>query len=349
MEPLKKSNIVSCVAGVLALGALMACICALILSPGAKADRNIQPQGNTISVEVNKDVYDGVMAMLRHYRDLKEQPADQAEPAPVVSPDPKPADIEPAADGNVYYIVVGDKSYRLDPDNVEVVDAGVGVGTENSDTAANGDVEILSTDDGLYAIIDGKLYRLVDSDDDAAGGVSDESGSNGQQSGNDNQSAGQNGNGGGSANAESGSQPVYNWNGQYSGWSEEDIASRIHVDADGNKWYHIVWGDTLCKISSGLHFSVDELAEYNHIRNVNLIYAESDLRIPPQEAWTEAPELTEPVFVEPAAETEAVAEAESEEPVLVLGDPVAMEPPVEDVFVSSEFDTADAANFDAAA
>jgi len=55
---------------------------------------------------------------------------------------------------------------------------------------------------------------------------------------------------------------------------------RVSVDADGNYYYHIVWGDTLCKISSDLHYSVDEIADYNHIRNVNLIYAESDLRVP---------------------------------------------------------------------
>ena len=54
----------------------------------------------------------------------------------------------------------------------------------------------------------------------------------------------------------------------------------IQVDENGNRYYHIVWGDTLCKISSLTHYSVDELAEYNHIRNVNLIYAESDLMIP---------------------------------------------------------------------
>lgn len=54
----------------------------------------------------------------------------------------------------------------------------------------------------------------------------------------------------------------------------------IYVDEYGNKYYHIVWGDTLCKISSELHYSIDQLAEYNGIRNVHLIYAESDLRIP---------------------------------------------------------------------
>lgn len=48
----------------------------------------------------------------------------------------------------------------------------------------------------------------------------------------------------------------------------------------GSPYYHVVWGDTLSKVSSTVHVSVQELAEYNHIDNVHLIYAESDLRIP---------------------------------------------------------------------
>lgn len=52
------------------------------------------------------------------------------------------------------------------------------------------------------------------------------------------------------------------------------------VTAAGDPYYHVVWGDTLCTVSSTVHYSVQELAEYNHISNVNLIYAESDLRIP---------------------------------------------------------------------
>lgn len=57
----------------------------------------------------------------------------------------------------------------------------------------------------------------------------------------------------------------------------------VTVDEYGNTYYHIIAGDTLCKISTLLHYSVDELAEYNHIQNVNMIYAESDLRIPQAE------------------------------------------------------------------
>ena len=38
---------------------------------------------------------------------------------------------------------------------------------------------------------------------------------------------------------------------------------KIMTDENGNRYYHIVWGDTLCKISSDVHYSVDELAEYD--------------------------------------------------------------------------------------
>jgi LysM repeat protein len=64
--------------------------------------------------------------------------------------------------------------------------------------------------------------------------------------------------------------------------SNGEINPNVYTDENGNVYYHVVWGDTLCSISSDLHISVDELAEYNHIRNVHLIYAESDLRIPPE-------------------------------------------------------------------
>lgn len=44
--------------------------------------------------------------------------------------------------------------------------------------------------------------------------------------------------------------------------------------------YDIKRGDTLSKISGEVLYSVDALAAYNHIRNVNLIYAGSTLRVP---------------------------------------------------------------------
>lgn len=44
--------------------------------------------------------------------------------------------------------------------------------------------------------------------------------------------------------------------------------------------YYIQWGDTLSQISLDTGVSVERLAEYNAIPNVNLIYANTILRIP---------------------------------------------------------------------
>lgn len=62
----------------------------------------------------------------------------------------------------------------------------------------------------------------------------------------------------------------------------------LSIGPDGTTVYHIVWGDTLCDISRKLGFSVDELADYNKIRDVNLIYAESLMRVPLDEETLEA-------------------------------------------------------------
>ena len=48
----------------------------------------------------------------------------------------------------------------------------------------------------------------------------------------------------------------------------------------GEPVYIIERGDTLAAISAKVLYSVDELAEYNKIKNVNLIYADSALRVP---------------------------------------------------------------------
>lgn len=55
-----------------------------------------------------------------------------------------------------------------------------------------------------------------------------------------------------------------------------------NVDVDGNiiYLYPVVKGDTLTKVSRRVGYSVDEIAEYNHIKNVNLIYAGESLRVP---------------------------------------------------------------------
>lgn len=57
-------------------------------------------------------------------------------------------------------------------------------------------------------------------------------------------------------------------------------SANIVKGADGIRVYMIQPGDTLTKISAALGYSVDELANYNGIRDVNLIYANSALRIP---------------------------------------------------------------------
>lgn len=59
-----------------------------------------------------------------------------------------------------------------------------------------------------------------------------------------------------------------------------NLPDYIVQDKDGTYVYMIQHGDTLSQISAKLLYSVDELAEYNFIRDVNLIYADSALRIP---------------------------------------------------------------------
>lgn len=49
-----------------------------------------------------------------------------------------------------------------------------------------------------------------------------------------------------------------------------------------NGVYIIQHGDTLSELSATLGYSVDELAQYNNIRNVNRIYTGSVLRFPPR-------------------------------------------------------------------
>lgn len=68
--------------------------------------------------------------------------------------------------------------------------------------------------------------------------------------------------------------------------NEQSQGSDEEIDNDDTKpsgddvVYDIVWGDTLSKISNMTGYSVDFLAEYNHISNPNLIYAGSTIRYP---------------------------------------------------------------------
>lgn len=54
----------------------------------------------------------------------------------------------------------------------------------------------------------------------------------------------------------------------------------VIVDPEGNMVYIVKKGDTLSFISGIVGYSVDELAEYNEISNVNLIYTDESIRIP---------------------------------------------------------------------
>ena len=56
--------------------------------------------------------------------------------------------------------------------------------------------------------------------------------------------------------------------------------NNVRVDTNGDLIYIIQKNDTLSKISAGFGYSVDELATYNKITNVNLIYTGSSIRIP---------------------------------------------------------------------
>lgn len=81
----------------------------------------------------------------------------------------------------------------------------------------------------------------------------------------------------------------------------------VVVDPEGNMVYLVQKGDTLSEVSGMLGYSVDELAEYNNISNVNLIYAAESLRIPA------SPDLVETVkkYVE-GRQTEASGEVVEE-------------------------------------
>lgn len=54
----------------------------------------------------------------------------------------------------------------------------------------------------------------------------------------------------------------------------------IVQDKDGTFVYMIQDGDTLSQLSAAFGFSVDELASFNQIRDVDIIYANSSLRVP---------------------------------------------------------------------
>ena len=57
-------------------------------------------------------------------------------------------------------------------------------------------------------------------------------------------------------------------------------AEYVTIDVDGNMVYLVQKNDTLTKVSNLTGYSIQELAEYNHIENVNLIYIGQSIKIP---------------------------------------------------------------------
>lgn len=240
MNQLKKSKIVTATCAVVAFGLLGASVLTFIGNPVKAATQATESSPNTVSVELDKDVYDGVMGMLHYYSDY----------------DQKKQDVEPEDK----FIVEGTQLY----------------------VTINGVKRpVIETDQGLYVVISrpgDELIGTLDKNGDKIIDITEDS----------LPIIGFDENGEPIIGVLPGEEPI------------EDVIDcenpYILTDEDGNRYYHIVWGDTLCKISSRVHYSVDELAEYNHIRNVHLIYAESDLRIPDWESEE---------FIEPESESDS--------------------------------------------
>ena len=60
-------------------------------------------------------------------------------------------------------------------------------------------------------------------------------------------------------------------------------SNTVMTDIDGTSVYIIQPGDTLSSLSAMFGYSVDELANFNQIRDVHLIYSNSALRIPTED------------------------------------------------------------------
>lgn len=94
-------------------------------------------------------------------------------------------------------------------------------------------------------------------------------------------------------------------------------AEFVVVDPDGNMVYIVKKGDTLSAVSGIVGYSVDELAEYNHIKNVNLIYIDESLRIPADEdlvesvrKYIEEKDTADSALTEDAADTDDVTSSQ---------------------------------------
>lgn len=91
----------------------------------------------------------------------------------------------------------------------------------------------------------------------------------------------------------------------------------VIVDPDGNMVYIVKKGDTLSAVSGIVGYSVDELAEYNHIKNVDLIYIDESLRIPADEdlvesvrKYIEEQDTADSASTEDAADTDDVTKSQ---------------------------------------
>lgn len=91
----------------------------------------------------------------------------------------------------------------------------------------------------------------------------------------------------------------------------------VVVDPDGNMVYIVKKGDTLSAVSGIVGYSVDELAEYNHIKNVNLIYIDESLRIPADKdlvesvrKYIEEQDTADSASTEDAADTDDVTKSQ---------------------------------------
>ena len=93
----------------------------------------------------------------------------------------------------------------------------------------------------------------------------------------------------------------------------------VVVDPEGNMVYVVKKGDTLSAVSRMVGYSVDELAEYNHIKDVNLIYVDESLRIPADEdlvesvkKYIESCETTDDALSEDVVNSDAETESQQE-------------------------------------
>ena len=93
----------------------------------------------------------------------------------------------------------------------------------------------------------------------------------------------------------------------------------VVVDPEGNMVYVVKKGDTLSAVSRMVGYSVDELAEYNHIKDVNLIYVDESLCIPADEdlvesvkKYIESCETTDDALSEDVVNSDAETESQQE-------------------------------------